>query len=52
MLKSILQDMATINEEILIIAKKAGLFQVNSDLWNDLHKYIEPSEPVYNDLKS
>ena len=49
MLKSILQDMATINEEILIIAKKAGLFQVDSDLWNDLHKYIEPSNQFYND---
>ena len=51
MLKSILQDMATINEEILIIAKKAGLFQVDSDLWNDLHKYyIQPSNRFYNDF--
>ena len=43
------KDIETIDEEILIIAKKAGLFQVDSDLWNDLHKYIEPSNQFYND---
>jgi len=46
------KDMATIDEEILIIAKKAGLFQVDSDLWNYLHKYIEPSNQFYNDCKN
>lgn len=51
MLKSILQDIATIDEEILIIAKKAGFFEVNSNFLNNVQKYIDPSNPVYNDYK-
>ena len=51
MLKSILQDIATIDEEILIVAKKAGFFEVNSDFLNNVQKYIDPSNPVYNDYK-
>ena len=51
MLKSILQDMATIDQEILIVAKKAGFFEVNSDFLNNVQKYIDPSNPVYNDYK-
>ena len=49
MQQSMRKDIETIDEEILIIAKKAGLFQVDSDLLNDLHKYIEPSNQFYND---
>ena len=51
MLKFILQDIATIDEEILIVSKKAGFFEVNSDFLNNLQKYIDPSNPVYNDYK-
>jgi len=51
MLKSILQDIATIDEEILIVAKKAGFFEVNSNFLNNVQKYIDPSNPVYNDYK-
>ena len=51
MLKSILQDMATIDEEILIVAKKAGFFEANSDFLNNIKKYIDPSNPIYNDYK-
>ena len=51
MLKSILQDIVTIDEEILIIAKKAGFFEVNSNFLNNVQKYIDPSNPVYNDYK-
>jgi lysophospholipase L1-like esterase len=51
MLKSILQDIATIDEEILIVAKKAGFFEVNSDFLNNVQKYIDPSNPIYNDYK-
>lgn len=51
MQQSMRKDIETIDEEILIIAKKAGLFQVDSDLWNDLHKYyIKPSNRFYNDF--
>jgi hypothetical protein len=51
MLKTILQDMATIDQEILIVAKKAGFFEANSDFLNNLQKYIDPLNPVYNDYK-
>ena len=47
--ESMSKDIETIDDEILIISKKAGLFQVDSELWNDLHKYIEPSNQFYND---
>jgi hypothetical protein len=49
MQQSMRKDIETLDEEILIISKKAGLFQVDSELWNDLHKYIEPSNQFYND---
>ena len=52
MLKSILQDMTTIDQEILIVAKKAGFFEVNSDFLNNLQKYMDPSNPIYNDYKN
>lgn len=52
MLKSILQDMATIDQEILIVAKKAGFFEANSDFLNNLQKYMDPSNPIYNDYKN
>ena len=52
MLKSILQDMATIDQEILIVAKKAGFFEVNSDFLNNLQKYMDPSNLIYNDYKN
>ena len=48
--QSMRKDIETIDEEILIVAKKAGLFQVDSDLWNDLQKCIEPSNRFYNDF--
>jgi hypothetical protein len=47
--ESMSKDIETIDEEILIVAKKAGFFEANSDLWNDLHKCIEPTNQFYND---
>ena len=52
MLKSILQDMSTIDQEILIVAKKAGFFEANSNFLNNLQKYMDPSNPIYNDYKN
>jgi len=49
--ESMSKDIETIDDEILIISKKAGLFQVDSDLLNDLHKCIEPTNQFYNDYK-
>ena len=52
MLKSIIQYIATIDEEILIVAKKAGFFEANSNFLNNLQKYMDPSNPIYNDYKN
>jgi len=50
--QSMIQDIQTLNEEILIIAKKAGIFEASSDLLNDLPKYIKPSNPFYNEYRN
>jgi hypothetical protein len=50
--QSIIQDIQTKNEEILIIAKKAGLFEATSDLLDDLQDYIKPSNPFYNEYRN
>jgi hypothetical protein len=50
--ESMYKDIETIDQEILIVAKKAGFFEANSDLLNDLHKCIEPTNQFYNDYKS
>jgi hypothetical protein len=50
--QSIIQDIQTTNDELLIIAKKAGLFEETSDLLNDLQKYIKPTNPFYNEYKN
>ena len=50
--QSIIQDIQTTNEEILIIAKKAGLFEENSDLLDDLQDYIKPTNPFYNEYRN
>jgi hypothetical protein len=47
-----IEDIQTTNEEILIIAKKAGIFEASSDLLNDLPKYIKPSNPFYNEYRN
>ena len=49
--ESMSKDIETIDDEILIVAKKAGFFEANSDLWNNLHKCIEPTNQFYNDYK-
>ena len=50
--QSMIQDIQTTNEEILIIAKKAGLFEGTSDLLNDLQEYIKPTNPFYNEYRN
>jgi hypothetical protein len=50
--QSIIQDIQTTNDELLIIAKKAGLFEETSDLLNDLPKYIKPTNPFYNEYRN
>ena len=50
--QSMIQDIQTTNKEIIIIAKKAGLFEATSDLLNDLQKYIKPSNPFYNEYRN
>ena len=50
--QSMIQDIQTLNEEILIIAKKAGIFEASSDLLNDLQKYIKPTNPFYNEYRN
>jgi hypothetical protein len=50
--QSMIQDIQTLNEEILIIAKKAGIFEASSDLLNDLPKYIKPTNPFYNEYRN
>lgn len=50
--QSIIQDIQTTNEEILIIAKKAGLFEATSDLLDDLQDYIKPTNPFYNEYRN
>jgi len=50
--QSIIQDIQTTNDELLIIAKKAGLFEETSDLLNDLQKYIKPTNPFYNEYRN
>ena len=50
--QSIIQDIQTTNEEILIIAKKAGLFETTSELLDDLQKYIKPTNPFYNKYRN
>ena len=47
--QSIIKDIQTTNNELLIIAKKAGLFEENSDLLDDLQEYIKPTNPFYNE---
>jgi hypothetical protein len=49
--ESMSKDIETLDDEILIVAKKAGFFEVNSDFLNNVQKYIDPSNPVYNDYK-
>ena len=50
--QSMIQDIQTTNEEILIIAKKAGLFEETSDLLDDLQEYIKPTNPFYNEYRN
>jgi hypothetical protein len=50
--QSMIQDIQTLNEEILIIAKKAGIFEASSDLLNDLQDYIKPTNPFYNEYRN
>lgn len=50
--QSMIQDIQTTNEEILIIAKKAGIFEASSELLNDLQKYIKPTNPLYNEYRN
>ena len=50
--QSMIQDIQTTNEEILIIAKKAGLFEGTSDLLDDLQEYIKPTNPFYNEYRN
>jgi len=50
--QSMIQDIQTLNEEILIIAKKAGLFEATSDLLDDLQDYIKPTNPFYNEYRN
>ena len=38
-------------QEILIVAKKAGFFEANSNFLNNLQKYMDSSNPIYNDYK-
>ena len=47
-----IQDIQTTNEEILIIAKKVGLFEETSDLLSDLQEYIKPTNPFYNEYRN
>ena len=50
--QSMIQDIQTTNEKILIIARKAGLFEETSDLLNDLQEYIKPTNPFYNEYRN
>ena len=50
--QSIIKDIQTTNNELLIIAKKAGLFEENSDLLDDLQDYIKPTNPFYNEYRN
>ena len=50
--QSMIQDIQTTNEEILIIAKKACLFEGTSDLLNNLQEYIKPTNPFYNEYRN
>ena len=50
--QSMIQDIQTTNEEILIIAKKAGLFEETSNLLDDLQDYIKPTNPFYNEYRN
>jgi hypothetical protein len=48
---SIINDMVEVDKEILIVAKKAGLFEITSDLLKYLQKYMAEN-PIYNDCKN
>ena len=50
--QSIIKDIQTTNNELLIIAKKAGLFEENSNLLDDLQDYIKPTNPFYNEYRN
>jgi hypothetical protein len=50
--QSIIKDIQTTNNELLIIAKKAGLFEETSELLDDLQDYIKPTNPFYNEYKN
>jgi len=50
--QSIIKDIQTTNNELLIIAKKAGLFEETSELLDDLQDYIKPTNPFYNEYRN
>jgi hypothetical protein len=52
MYQAIIKDMVSVDKEILIISKKAGLFEVTGDLLKDLNVWITPENPIYDDCKN
>jgi len=52
MYQSIIKDMVSVDKEILIVSKKAGLFEVTGDLLKDLNVWITPENPIYDDCKN
>jgi hypothetical protein len=51
MYQSIINDMVAVDKEILIVVKKAGLFEITDDLLKYLQKYMK-TNPIYDDCKN
>jgi len=47
---SMMNELELVEKEIVISAKKLGMFELNSDLVKDLPNYIEPEQPFYNTI--
>uniref|UniRef100_A0A6C0KRL5 Uncharacterized protein n=1 Tax=viral metagenome TaxID=1070528 RepID=A0A6C0KRL5_9ZZZZ len=48
--KSMINDLELVDKEIVICAKKVGMFEANSDLVKDLPNYIEPEQRYYDTI--
>ena len=49
--QSIINDIVTVDKEIEIISKKAGLFEITGDLLKYLQKYMT-ANPIYKDCEN
>jgi hypothetical protein len=48
--KSMINDLELVDKEIVICAKKVGMFEANSDLVKDLPNYIKPEQRFYDTI--